>query len=452
MKKISFCLLIIVGVFAAVSCSKDSDTPVEQKTDNQGSGVIEKNDTTSGTSNSDSGGNGDVVYMLPETRIITLTDAQRKLVEKSNAFSYSLFQTTSAGENQRGKSLVMSPLSVLYVLGMLNDGAAGATEQEIASLMGLEAGCQELVNGYCQALMSQAPLTDPSVTLETANFIGMATDFAVSDRYQSDMQQYYMSDVASLDFRQSAALEYVNGWCSEKTHGMIPKILDEISPATRLLLMNAVYFKATWTEKFDPADTRDETFTMEDGQTATMPLMHRKALAMYAPGTAYDILCLPYGSGSKWQMMVMLPKEGQTVDDVVGSLTTVPWTTLWRQGRMRCEVDIKMPRFSTGSDIVLNGIIAQMGAPLMFTDKADFSAITGGAEQLFVSLLKQKAAIEVSEEGTKASAVTAAVMENTAMQPDEYKKVDFHATRPFVYLIQEISSGSVFFIGTYRGN
>ena len=211
--------------------------------------------------------------------------------------------------------------------------------------------------------------------------------------------------------------------------------------------MNAVYFKATWTNKFDPSETRDETFTREDGQSSVMAMMHRKAMALFAPGEVYSTLCLPYGSGTNWQMLVMLPNEGKSVDEVVSSLSTTPWETLWQKNRGTYQVDIKIPRFSTGSEILLNDIIAQMGAPLMFSPSADFRQMTEDGEQLSISLLKQKAAIEVTEEGTKASAVTAPIA--SSMLPGQ--NVDFHADRPFVYVIREASSGAVFFIGVFQG-
>jgi serpin B len=439
--------LVLLACFAMVtSCSKDDDAPGTPKDETEmGGNGSEPNDTSRKSEEP-------VVYMLPETRSITLTSEQRQLVAKSNAFSYNLYKTVCSTEQQKGKSVVMSPLSALYVLGMLNDGAAGDTEKQISSLLGLTAGNKEAVNGYCQALMTQAPLADPSVTLETANIVATVNDLALAQPFKSDMQQYYLAETASLDFSQPSALQFLNNWCNQKTQGMIPSILDQLDAATRLVLMNAVFFKATWTEKFDEADTRQEAFTDENGQAVTTPVMHRKALALYAPGDTYSTLCLPYGSGSKWQMMVMLPNEGKTVYDIIDSLTAVPWETQWLKNRDAYEVDIKMPRFTTASDVVLNSIIAQMGAPLMFTEYADFTAMTATGEPLYVSLMKQKAAIEVTEEGTKASAVTVAVMDSAEVGPADVRQVDFHAIRPFVYLIQETSSGAVFFIGTYRGN
>lgn len=447
MKKLFSFMVLLAAMAITASCGKDSDAPLEpEETTNANGG-------SGSTERADSSKKGDerVVYMLPETRSITLTDGQKRMVERSNTFAYSLFQAASSDGEQRGKSLLMSPLSLMYVLGMLNDGAAGDTETEISSLFGLPADSKTAINAFCQTLLEQAPLADPSVTLQTANIVATANDLQTSQQYKDDMQQYYAAETASLDFTQPSALQYLNSWCNEKTQGMIPSILDTLDPSTRMVLMNAVYFKATWAEKFDPEDTQDETFKRSDGQTITVPMMHRKALALYAPGDVYSMLCLPYGSGTQWQMMVLLPNDLYRVDDIIASLSTTSWESQWKGHRSQYEVDIKMPRFSTSSDVKLNNIIAQMGAPLMFTGDADFSLMTESKEQLCVSLLKQKAAIEVSEEGTKASAVTAAAMTTTALPGADPWKVDFHANRPFVYIIREASSGAVFFIGTYNG-
>ncbi len=437
-------LLVQAAITVATSCSKESDLPVVQQEETDASSVnAEQADVDKKNSER-------VVFMLPKTQDITLTSEQKQMVERSNRFAYSLFLTTSSDEERKGKSLLMSPLSLMYVLGMLNDGANGDTEKEISSFFGMQEGSKPVINGYCQALMTQAPIADPSVTLQTANIVATANDLKTSFQYKENLLYYYAAETASLDFTQPSALQFLNDWCNEKTQGIIPSILDEIDPATRMVLMNAVYFRATWAGKFDPADTRDETFIGEDGQSNSVPMMHRKAIALFAEGGGYSMLCLPYGSGTQWQMMVLLPNEGTTVDDVVSSLISTPWEFLWQRNRSQYEVDIKMPRFSTESDVMLNNSISQMGAPLMFSSLADFSQMTESGKPLCVSLIKQKVAIEVDEEGTQAAAATAATMVSTSLGPTT-RKVDFHANHPFVYIIREASSGAVFFIGTYRG-
>lgn len=335
-------------------------------------------------------------------------------------------------------------------MGMLNDGAAGKTEEEITSVLGFGAGDKAAVNAYCQALIQQAPLADPSVKLQIANIVAADEDVVLEDTYKQNMSDYYEADVASLDFSEPASLDYLNGWCNEKTEGMIPKIIDQLSPEAKLVLMNAIYFKATWTEKFDEQDTKEETFTKADGTAATVPMMYRNALIQYGANDVFSSVCLPFGSGDKYRMYVLLPSEGKSVDDVVNVLTNDYWEKNRPSGN--AVVDLKLPRFKTNSDIKLNDLISQLGAPSMFdSEKADFAGISKNYKDLYVSLLKQKAAIEVSEEGTKASAVTVAMIDTTS-GPMDYEKATFHADRPFVYLIQEWDTRAVFFIGTYEGD
>ena len=390
-----------------------------------------------------------VVDMLPQTRAIQLTEEQREFAKKNNDFTFNLYRAINDAQEEK-KSIVTSPLSVTYVMGMLNDGAAGKTEEEITSVLGFGAGDKAAVNAYCQALIQQAPLADPSVTLQIANIVAADEDVVLEDTYKQNMSDYYDADVASLDFSEPASLDYLNGWCNEKTEGMIPKIIDQLSPEAKLVLMNAIYFKATWTEKFDEQDTKEETFTKDDGTAATVPMMYRNALIQYGANDLFSSVCLPFGSGDKYRMYVLLPAEDKSVDDVVKVLTNDYWEKNRPVGN--AIVDLKLPRFKTNSDIKLNDLISQLGAPSMFDgEKADFAEISKNYKDLYVSLMKQKAAIEVSEEGTKASAVTVAMMETTS-GPMDYEKATFHADRPFVYLIQEWDTRAIFFIGAFQGD
>lgn len=386
-----------------------------------------------------------IVNMLPKTQSIELSLEQRALVAKSNDFSFNLYRAIHAANGKN--SNITSPLSVTYALGMLNDGAAGNTAKEISQVLGFENSTKQAVNEYCKALIKQAPIIDPSVVLQIANIVAANQKVVLEDNYQKDLKDYYTAEVASLDFSKQSSLDYLNNWCNEKSGGLIPQIINNLSPQEMMVLMNAVYFKATWTEKFDEKQTQSEPFTKADNNSIKLPMMHRKAQIRYCNNDIFTGIWLPFGSGDKWSMKVLLPEEGKTVDDIINSLTNDSWEhQIWQHA----TVDIKIPRFTTKSDIILNDQIAKLGAPSIFDpQKADFSLISKNQKQLFVSQMKQKATIEVNEEGTKTTAVTVARMEGANLVKS---KGDFHANRPFVYIIQEASSGAIFFIGTFQGN
>lgn len=392
----------------------------------------------------------EVVDMLPKLRPITLTAEQQLMRDNNNEFACRLFRTINEQKGGNG-SLIVSPISVTYMLGMLNTGADGQTRQQIADVLGLGSSVME-INEYCKKMIDEAPRVDPSVTVQIANCIDVNSALGITlvPQFKNDMQNYYNAQIEALDFGKSSSLDKINNWCKKNTDGMIPSILDRLSPNAAMCLLNAIYFKATWTEKFDPKDTRDMDFTMPDGSTSQHKMMHRKALAAYDKNDLCEMLYLPYGSNG-YGMYVLLPVEGKTVDDVIQGLSAEGVQEQLFEMTPH-QVDILMPRFTTSNETMLNEVLSAMGMPRAFNPQyAEFPNMAQG-KNLFVSMMKQKAKIEVNEEGTKASSVTISQMGYTAPPPaPQYLQVDFHATRPFVYYIIESTTRSIFFMGCYCG-
>ena len=404
--------------------------------------------------NNDDNGNmdeDDVVVMMPSTRSILLTNEQRDFVSKNNDFSIKLFKTINQ-QAEESKSAILSPISVTYVMGMLNDGADGTTAKEITSVLGFGDGESTAVNDLCKKLIEEAPEVDESVTLKIANLVATQNGILLEDQFKEDLYNFYLAETASLDFSSPNATNTINDWCNRQTSGMIPEITDELALRNAVLaLVNAVYFKATWTRKFDTKKTKDEMFTREDGSKVKFPMMNQQVYAEYKNTGKYSVLRLPYGNSNMWSMYILLPNEGNTVNDIINQLSYDSWRTEYNSLKGSI-VDVKVPRFKTESKYNLIPTISAMGAPTMFTNKADFTKISSNHKGLYVSSFIQKAAVEVNEEGTKAAAVTLATMSDSAagLTP-QYDNVDFHCDRPFIYLIQESSSGAIFFIGTFRG-
>ena len=393
---------------------------------------------------------GDVVYMLPEKKPILLSEEQKQMRDNNNEFAWRLFQTMQA--QQGDVSTVLSPVSVTYMLGMLNAGAAGTTRDEITAALGF-GDDPTAVNEYCKKLIDGAPNVDPAATVRIANSVcvNSARGLSLLKQYISDMMSYYNAQTEAMDFTQNSSLEKINKWCSRNTSGMIPSILDQINPDAAMYLLNAIYFNADWTEKFDENDTRNSSFTMPDGEIVTRPLMHRKAVAQGSESELCSMLRIPFGSGG-YSMYVMLPAEGYTTSDLINNMNEQALTEhLNAIDRTPHEVDILIPKFDIMSDIDLMEILKSMGIRSAFNaNVADFSNMSN--TPLYVTMMKQIAKIEVNEDGAKASAVTISELGVTSPGPIHYEKAEFHATRPFLYLIMEESTRSIFFIGTYCGN
>ncbi len=410
------------------------------------------------------------VNMLPKAQPIQLTEAQRVFASDNNSFTLNFLKTVNETDKS-GKSFIYSPLSITYVLGMVNDAATGTTEKELEQTLGFHQGGIKAVNNYCKKLIDGLPKVDSKVTLNIANALFVNQNEAtLKTQYQHDMQQYYNAMAENLDFNSPSALGTINEWANDHTNGMIPNILDKIDPNVLTYLLNAIYFKADWASKFDQVNTKTETFTTESG-SAKLPLMHQKVLIEYMNNGQYSAVKIPYGNGM-WNMMVLLPENGNNIDFIINRLAayglngvegTLCETTDESAKMREChftpyEVDLKLPRFETKSDTDeldidggLVGLMQKMGVHLAFDQY--FAEIPNMCEKpAYISMMRQKAAIKVNEEGSEAAAVTiAGTFELCTADPVEYPQASFHANRPFVYVISEASSGVILFVGKFMG-
>ena len=415
-----------------------------------------------------------VVNMISEAQPIQLTEAQRVFANDNNSFTLNFLKTVN-DVDKNGKSFIYSPLSITYVLGMVNDAAVGETEKELEQTLGFHEGGIKAVNEYCKKLIDGLPKVDDKVTLNIANAIFVNKDYTLKQQFQQDTQTYYDATAESLDFSSPQTLDHINGWCNKKTNGMIPTILDEVKPEMVSYLLNAIYFKADWASKFDQKNTKEETFTTESSKTK-LPLMHQNVLINYLKNDTYSAVEMPYGNGY-WNMTIMLPVEDKTTDDIIERLkncgleghSSINYDDKVADGYHEkdystwsyrpYEVDLKLPRFETASDTDeldikdgLAGLMQKMGIKLAFD--SFFAQIPNMCNvPVYIDMMRQKAKIKVNEEGSEAAAVTVAgMMKLTAISdPVEYPKATFHANRPFVYVIREASSGVILFVGKFTG-
>lgn len=371
------------------------------------------------------------------------SDEERKVIDGNNEFAVNLFRQISGFDSK-----VISPMSVSYLMGMLANGADGNTRQEILNAIGCKGVSLEQLNEFYGQMIRCASRFDKATTIDIANYIAVNKHFVLNGEFEKVMKDSYSAGVENLDFSATSTTKHINQWCSDHTKGMIPSIIDQVEPSAVSYIMNAIYFNGSWSDKFDKKLTKTENFQGYTRDIKKAEMMHRNAKYMYTDNDTFAAVSIPYGNGA-YKMTVLLPNRGKSIDEMMKTLDGKSLSDM-RYKMDNCIVDLKLPRFTTELELPLNDIVSKLGAPSMFGSHADFSKFADGA--FMVSKMLQKAKIEVSEEGTKAAAVTAAVMTMSAFHPEEPRRVEFHANRPFVYMITESSTGAVLFMGQFTGS
>ena len=379
-----------------------------------------------------------------DPEFMVISDAQYDLVKRNNQFALNLFS-----EVKGLGSSVISPMSVTYLMAMLANGAEASTREEIMATIGAKDFDINEMNAFYAYLMQRAKTADKHTTLNIANYIALNKEFQLKKKYASTIADSYKGAVEALDFTKPESTKRINGWCSEHTDNMIPSIIDQVEPSAVAYIMNAIYFNGTWADKFDKNNTKKEQFNGYTRDIKYVDMMHRNAKYYYTSNDVYSAVTLPYGSGT-YSMTVILPNEGKFIPDVTKALNAKSIASL-RSNMDECIVDLKLPRFTTEMKLSLKDIIAKLGAPSMFdASRSDFSSFASG--NVYVSEMLQKAKIEVSEEGTKAAAVTMGMVKLTSIRPDEPRRVDFHCDHPFIYMIQDNYTGAILFMGQFTGS
>ncbi len=379
-----------------------------------------------------------------------LTSAQKEKVSALNAFAFSFAGLMD--EKKGNDSYVFSPVSLAYLLGMIAEGADGATRQEICTSLGFGPDSQQEINEFCRDLMvlaSKAASKDE--VLQIANVAVLNKDFKLLESYRKSVKNYYDASAFNLDFATQDVAGYVNKWASEHTNGVIEKVLNDVDPAIRAILMNALYFKAQWMIPFDDYFTAEGEFTGADGKVRKEMMMKSDPNDfMYAKQDGFSALRMEYGSSyvkaGNYCMYILLPDKGVSATQLLGKLDKNAWANM--KSSLKSEYAyIKMPKFEVELDEVLNGVLATLGIKNMFSPAANFSRMS--EESLFVDCVKQVAKINVNETGTEAAAVSVGMMASSA-GPEPPKPVAFIADHPFLFAIEEKTTGTILFMGSYK--
>jgi len=366
------------------------------------------------------------------------------LVEGNTRLALELYRALfSSAENQ-----FASPYSISLALAMAYIGARSETEAEMASTLHLpdRDALNAAFNALDQALRSRGQKVKEGerFRLNIANATWGQKGLSFQDEYLDALAEYYGSGLRIVDFQTAAegARQAINQWVEEQTEDKIKDLLPpgSVNDLTRLVLANAIYFNAAWQHPFNKGATADGPFHLLDGRQVSVPLMHQSARFGYTAGPGFQAVELPY-VGGEMSMVILLPEEGtfaewaQRLD--AGMLADIVEHIEYQQ------VQLTLPRFGYESGFQLKGVLEQLGMGQAFSADADFSGMTGKRE-LFISDVYHKAFVAVDEEGTEAAAATAVVVGTTSMPAEP---VVVTVDRPFVYLIRDVATGTVLFLG-----
>jgi serine protease inhibitor len=365
-----------------------------------------------------------------------LTSSEQSVSNAGNAFSISLFKQINAASPD--SNIFISPLSASMALGMTLNGAAGATFDAMRSTLGFATTSQQSINAGYKGLIDLLADLDKGTTFQLANSIWYRQGFPIKQPFLDTVKTYFGAEVQGLDFSSPAAKDAINGWVNAKTNGKIPTIVDEISSDDVMFLINAIYFKGSWRQAFDPAETRDAPFHALGGATEPMKLMHGKGTLRVASGSNFSLAELPYGNGA-WVMTVLLPGSGVDINQVAASLTAEEWASATAR-LTDAGFDVYLPKFRLSWERMLNPDLISLGMGVAFdAGVADFSHMS--SESLFIEYVRQKTFVDVNEQGTEAAAVTGVAVGVTSMPPS------IMIDRPFLFAIRERLSGTILFMG-----
>lgn len=369
----------------------------------------------------------------------TLSEAQ----SAAGAFTF----RAAAELSKVDKDFFFSPYSVLTVLTMAREGAAGATRMEMDRALSLSDRTVSQLGVWSKALKDCMDGFGPNPTFEEANRIWLAENFRPRTEYLDILKNALgeTTGVESLPMGKNpeGCLRRINGWTSAVTHGRIPVLLERLEPDTKMILTNAVWFEGRWSVPFDPGETREEPFHVSPERTKNIPMMKRTGPAAIGSLDGTELLALPYGDDAC--MLVAMPPHGK-MQELLASLAAE--TTRGDSGfvapgtfhrwldviEMQDPVDLWLPKFELDSTMELKQMLNALGVKLAFSNNADFSLMSE-TDRLRIDEVVHKAFLKVDEKGSEAAAATAATMLKCTALSAPKPPIVFHVDRPFLCFI-----------------
>jgi serine protease inhibitor len=373
-----------------------------------------------------------------------LADGNEKAIVAGNtAFACDLYGKLKGQEG----NLFLSPYSISTALAMTYAGARGETKTQMERTLHFGRGD---VHPSFAALQDglKAVQKKGQVQLATANSLWPQKGSAFLPTFLDLCQKHYGVTITPVDFstETESARQSINNWFEKRTNHKIQELFKPglLTPLTRLVLGNAVYFKGTWSTQFDKQNTKPAPFHLTAEKKLQAPLMYLESKFRYTETPSLQVLELPY-AGDDLSMLVLLPRKLDglgALEDKLNAETLTAWT----QGLRLLKARAWLPQFKTTGEFSLKQTLAALGMSDAFVDKSDFSGMNG-LKDLFISDVVHKAFVEVNEAGTEAAAATGVAMAAKSMPRPEPQPVEFRADHPFLFIIRDNKTGSVLFLG-----
>ena len=434
---------IVLFFFAAMILASCAKTPQPEQT------VVEEADVFKDNSPDDDG------YGV-------LTKSEEAKLSRVNQFAFSLLKKVD--EMKPGSTYVFSPMSMAYVLGMLSEGTAGTTRDEICSALGFGLSDREEISSFLKSLTAKverslspaqeeayaeeglSPADEEEAPLKIANIIIADTGHPIKASYRESVMDFYSAMVENLDFEKEDVAQYINDWASDYTDGRINKVTDRI--IGQACCLNAIDFNAKW-QKADPFNVQRDLFLGETEQRTEQILSDPLRGVYYYKGEDFGLVEIPLKDkrnyiAYNYRFVILLPDPGLRISNI--ALTD----EIWQQATSSAThliADLSFPKFSTsfsGFEDRIADLLQSAGISTVFSDDADFSALTDS--DVAIKDFRHLSNISVDEYGVTASAASYSSWGSGSPLPD----IVFHANRPFVFAVTEKTTGAILFLGCYR--
>jgi serpin B len=314
----------------------------------------------------------------------------------------------------------------------------------MAKTLGLSKSDLADVDTATSALVAALQNPEMQIQLLIANSLWAGSRWPIKPEFLQHCRKLYRAEVRNVDFVAPHTADRINDWVKQQTHDKIDRLISahDLNAMTMLILLNAIYFKGSWSQPFDPAITRVGDFHLPDGHKKRVRLMQQSGRYRYYEETAFQAVSLPYGTG-RGSLMLYLPRHVSSLAEFQAQLTEKNWRH-WLEHFDETPGSIALPRFKIEDEQQLNQPLAALGMTVAFSDQADFGNLSDVPAR--ISAVRHKALMEVNEEGTVAAAATAVTIQARAMAPT--RRFQFTLDRPFFCALVDNQTGAILFMGS----